>query len=212
MMPMEPAWSVPALGAGLAMWVPMMVAMMLPVVWPVVRAHAAASRRHGGEDPALRTAAFVGGYFAVWSMTSVIGATAQWTLHAVAVLAPMGASRGSVLSGAVLVAAGGYQLLPLKHACLRRCRTPLGFLLTDWRPGARGALTMGLRHGTTCVLCCWALMSLLLVVGAMNLWWMAALTVFMLVEQRAPLGHQVARGAGGALAVWGAWTLLHAIG
>ena len=101
------------------------------------------------------------------------------------------------LAGAILVAAGAYQLTPLKGACLTHCRSPLGFLMTNWRDGTLGALRMGVRHGAYCLGCCWALMCVLFVVGVMNLVWVAALTAFVLLEKVGPAGAIVARVAGG---------------
>jgi len=123
----------------------------------------------------------------------------QWSLHAAALLSPMMVSTSPALGGMLLVAAGVCQWTPLKYTCLRHCRSPLGFLTTEWREGARGALTMGLRHGAYCVGCCWVLMSLLFVAGVMNLLWIAAITVFVLVEKIVPRGDVVGRIAGGVL-------------
>jgi predicted metal-binding membrane protein len=99
-------------------------------------------------------------------------------------------------AGAVLIVAGVFQWTPLKHACLSHCRSPLSFLMTEWREGAGGALIMGVRHGVYCVGCCWILMALLFVVGVMNLLWVAAISVFVLMEKTVPAGQGVARAAG----------------
>jgi predicted metal-binding membrane protein len=107
------------------------------------------------------------------------------------------------LAGAILVAAGAYQLTPWKSKCLTHCRSPLAFLMTNWRDAKLGALQMGLRHGAYCLGCCWALMCLLFVVGVMNLVWVAALTGFVLLEKIGPQGAIVARVVGAALVVLG---------
>ncbi len=99
--------------------------------------------------------------------------------------------------------AGVYQFSPLKQACLRRCRTPLGFLLTEWRSGVSGALKLGWLHGAECILCCWALMALMFVLGTMNLLWMAALALLMLVEKSAPAGQIIGRWSGVLFIGWG---------
>jgi len=204
-------WAAREAAGALAMWMLMIPAMMLPVVTPVVQAHATASRHHGGEDALARSGAFVAGYLAVWVPYGVLAAAAQWALHAAALLAPTRWRPAALLTAVLLLVAGGFQLAPLKHACLERCRTPLGFLLTEWRPRWRGALVMGARHGGTCVLCCWAIMALMLVTGAMNLVWMAALTLLALAEQLAPFGHRLARAVGIVMLGWGAWMLVGAL-
>lgn len=203
-------WAARELCAALAMWLLMIPAMMFPAVAPVVQAHATASGRHAGENVLARSTAFMAGYVAVWLPYAVAAALAQWALHA-GVMRGTAPPGNDVMAGALLLAAGGFQLAPFKHACLTRCRTPLGFLLTEWRPRWRGALVMGARHGGTCVACCWALMAVMLVTGAMNLAWMAALTMLALGEQLAPWGHQLARAAGIGMLGWGAWLVLGAL-
>lgn len=101
-----------------------------------------------------------------------------------------------VAGASILIAAGIYQWLPLKQSCLSRCRTPFGFLSTEWREGRRGALIMGVRHGTFCVGCCWLLMALLFVAGVMNLAWVAVLSAIVLLEKVSPAGPAIARVAG----------------
>jgi len=112
-------------------------------------------------------------------------------------------STSPLVGGLLLLAAGLFQWTPLKSTCLRQCRSPLGFIMTEWREGARGALRMGLRHGSYCVGCCWVLMALLWVAGVMNLLWVAALAAFVLVEKLLPRGELVGRVAGGMLMLAG---------
>src|SRR3954467_6208600 len=114
----------------------------------------------------------------------------------------------TVLAGLVLIGAGVYQWTPLKQACLHRCRSPLEFVMTEWREGTRGALTMGMRHGAFCVGCCWMLMLLLFVGGVMNMGWIAGIALFVLIEQLAPPGPWVGRTAGIALVLGGAATII----
>ncbi|MBC7844048.1 MAG: DUF2182 domain-containing protein, partial [Gemmatimonadaceae bacterium] len=109
--------------------------------------------------------------------------------------------------GLLLVAAGLYQWTPLKGRCLSECRSPLGFLTREWREGALGALVMGARHGAFCVGCCWVLMALLFVAGVMNMLWIAALAIYVLIEKVAPAGGWLARVAGLLLVAWGGWML-----
>jgi predicted metal-binding membrane protein len=105
----------------------------------------------------------------------------------------------------LLIAAGIFQLTPLKRACLATCRSPLSFVMTSWREGRVGAFTMGIRHGLYCLGCCWALMALLFVAGVMNLLWVATLAIAVLVEKVIPRGEIVGRVAGAVLVLAGLW-------
>jgi predicted metal-binding membrane protein len=116
-------------------------------------------------------------------------------------------SRSPAFGGALLMAAGVFQWTHFKHACLSHCRSPLSFLLTDWRGGKAGAFLMGLKHGAYCTGCCWVLMALLFVAGVMNIWWVAILAIFVLVEKAAPKGLWIGKIAGALLAAWGVWML-----
>jgi predicted metal-binding membrane protein len=203
-MPMHehPGASVPIL---LALWAVMMVAMMLPAASPMIVTFASISFRNGG-SVLLRVAAFTSAYLAIWSIASAAGALAQAGVYVVA--SRTGATSHPLFSSGALLGAGVWQLTPLKHACLRRCRTPLGFLIPSWRPGARGAFAMGARHGIDCVLCCWALMAVMLALGTMSVAAMAMLTVLMIAEKVAPGGHHIGRAAALALVAWGGWHLV----
>jgi predicted metal-binding membrane protein len=181
--------------------------MMLPSAAPMLLTY----ERVSGCVPRghlVRTLLFAVAYLALWTGFSIVGAAGQVGLHATGMLSHLGASTRPLLSAALLLTAGAYQLSPLKQACLHRCRTPMGFVLTEWRPGARGALEMGLRHGTECVLCCWALMALAFVLGTMNLLWMAVLTILMLVEKTFPGGRLIGLLAGYAFLLWAAAVLV----
>ena len=112
-------------------------------------------------------------------------------------------TSSSFFGGAILIAAGVYQLSPLKMACLSQCRSPLGVLLTNWRSGLGGAFRMGAHHGVYCLGCCWALMSVLFVVGVMNLLWVAILGGVVLLEKISPGGIIVARAAGALMLLAG---------
>ncbi len=178
------------------MWAVMMVAMMLPTASPMLLTYARIARsRDAGAAATRRVWSFATGYLAAWTLFSV-GATAlQYGLQRAGIIDD--ALRTTPLAGAlILIAAGIYQLTPLKNACLRKCRSPLGFFMTEWREGASGALLMGLKHGASCVGCCWMLMVLLFVAGAMNLAWVAAITIFVLLEKVAPFGRAIAAIAG----------------
>ena len=161
-------------------------------------------RGRGAQHAPRVVFAFTAGYLLVWTAFSAGAALAQWALHQAAMLSPTMTTSSARLSGAILIAAGVYQLTPFKGACLTHCRSPLGFLMSHWREGTAGALRMGIEHGTYCLGCCWALMSVLFVVGVMNLVWVAAMTFFVLVEKIGPAGAFVARVAGVAMIASGA--------
>jgi predicted metal-binding membrane protein len=188
------------------MWAVMMAAMMLPTAMPMVSVFGSLNKRRG---EAGRTVAFVAGYLALWTAFALAATAAQWALQTNGLLSPMIVSISPALSAALLAIAGIFQFTPLKHACLRACRSPLGFLLTDWRDGLWGAARMGVRHGVYCLGCCWALMALLFVGGVMNLLWIAALTLLVAMEKLAPKGEILAKalgalmiGAGAARLIW----------
>ena len=109
------------------------------------------------------------------------------------------------LAAGILVVAGLYQFSPVKHACLRQCRTPISFLMTQWRDGSLGALGMGWRHGLFCVGCCWALMGLLFVAGVMNTAWIIAIMIYVLVEKIIPGGEKLSKIFGATLVGLGLW-------
>lgn len=191
------------------MWFGMMAAMMLPVSIPWVRALISLSDGGRGvragvpsaREPWARVrsgALFLAGYLSVWLLFSLAAAAVQLGTAAVVPL-----DRDGPLAGFLLVGAGLYQLSPVKAACLRHCRNPLTYFLTRWRDGPRGALGMGWGHGLYCLGCCWALMALALVLGVMNLLWMAVLAAVVCVENLAPGGAVIGRIAGVGLVVWG---------
>ena len=195
----------------LVMWAVMMAAMMLPSAAPMILLFATISRRRAERrEPATAWGAFVFGYLAVWATFSAAAVALQFGLEKAALLSPMMETTSITVAGAVLIAAGLYQWTRLKQICLRYCRSPLEFITMHWRPGARGAFVMGLRHGAVCVGCCWMLMLLLFVGGVMNIAWIAGIALFVLAEKLLPAGHWIGRGMGILLVVWGAATLLAA--
>jgi len=197
-------WSWVEVGALAVMWAVMMVAMMTPATAPMLLMFATVHRRRAAEGrPAVPTAIFLLGYLAVWTMYSVAAALAQAGLHTAALLSPAMAATSPLFAGGLLVAAGVFQWTPLKRACLAACRSPLSFLMTGWREGRGGAFSMGLRHGLYCLGCCWALMALLFVAGVMNLLWIVAIAVGVLVEKVVPRGEMVGRFAGAVLVAVG---------
>lgn len=186
------------------MWAIMMVAMMLPSAAPMILMFAAVNRkRREQERPFVPTAVFLLGYLAVWTVFSALATAAQWKLHAAALLSPTMVVTSPLLGAVLLLAAGLFQLTPLKRACLVHCRTPLNFLMTEWREGTWGAFVMGLRHGSYCLGCCWFLMALLFVAGVMNLLWIALLSGLVLAEKIIPRGQELSLAAGVALTALG---------
>ena len=204
------------------MWWLMMFAMMLPSASPMVLLHAAITRKGlaraddaGADVPSHRlrwaTAAFIAGYFVMWGAFSLVAVVAQWALERGELFSSLMMSTSTFLGAGLLVAAGLWQLTPLKTACLRHCRFPLGFLSTHWRPGVSGAFRMGIRHGVFCLGCCWFLMALLFYGGIMNLSWIIGLALFVLAEKMLPAGVGFGRVSGVLLIAWGAWLGITAI-
>lgn len=201
--PATGSWSLAQVGVVALMWSVMMVAMMTPSTMPMAITFSNLERRRSGAVPWAATAAFLAGYLVVWTAFSVGAALVQWGLRSAALMEPGMRTASPWLGGALLLGAGVFQFSSAKDACLRHCRTPIGFLLSEWRDGPGGAVRMGVRHGAYCVGCCWLLMALMLVAGVMNLAWCAALAVLVLAEKALPGGRKLARVAGVALAVWG---------
>ena len=196
-MPSMQAWGVTDTALTFTMWVVMMVAMMTPSALPVILMFRTVSRmRHKEHGQLSSTWLFLLGYLLTWAGFSALATLVQWGLHSAALLTPMMASASPLLGGALLVAAGIYQLTPLKDACLSHCRTPMGFLLAEWRDGKLGPLVMGMRHGLYCVGCCWLLMALLFVGGVMNLLWVALLAAYVLIEKVSPARLWLSRISG----------------
>ncbi|HTY86727.1 MAG TPA: DUF2182 domain-containing protein [Candidatus Acidoferrum sp.] len=204
-------WSATTLLPLFLMWAEMMVAMMVPSAAPMVLTFAHVQRkRREQERPYVPAGIFLLGYLAVWTGFSALAAVAQWALHATALLSPLMVSTSPLLGGGLLIAAGIFQWTPLKNACLAHCRSPLAFLLTDWREGRLGAFVMGLKHGAYCTGCCWLLMALLFVAGVMNVWWIAILTVLVLAEKVVPRAWRLGKVASLCLVAWGVWMICRA--
>lgn len=196
----------------LTMWMVMMVGMMLPSATPMILLYARVGRQSRGDGkPFATTGFFAGGYLLAWTGFSLAATLGQWLIDG-ALLTPALASASRVFSGVVLVVAGLYQWTPLKDACLRQCQAPIVFLQNHggFRRDPRGAVALGFRHGLYCVGCCWALMTLLFVVGVMNVLWIAVIAVFVLVEKLLPTGGVLSRAAGAVLVVFGLWQLFAA--
>lgn len=190
------------------MWWVMMVAMMLPSAAPMILLFAAVNRKNQTEGRSfVPTGIFTAGYIVAWGGFSLLAVFLQWGLQRLTLLSPTMVTTSAYLGAALLIAAGVYQLTPLKQACLRHCRSPFDFIAYHWRPGTMGAFRMGLEHGLFCLGCCWVLMALLFYGGVMNLWWITGLALYVLIEKLAPAGPIFGRFTGVILIAWGVWVL-----
>lgn len=192
------------------MWAVMMVGMMTPSVTPMVLIYARVAQQGMRPGRSIAPAGwFASGYLIAWSLFAAFAALAQWGLEALALLTPMMASASRPFGAAVLIAAGAYQWLPIKDACLAQCRAPLSFMQRHggFQASAFGSLRLGFLHGTYCIGCCWALMAVLFVVGVMNLFWIAALMIIVLLEKLLPGGRYFTRIAGCAAVMAGIWMI-----
>ena len=203
---MTSVWNWPDILLLWAMWAVMMTAMMLPTAAPLILLYAAAGRRNAESGkPGPRVYALAAGYLLVWALFSVLATALQRILASALVLTPMMEPANPVAGAVVLAIAGLYQLTPFKRACLRACRSPLGFMMQRWRGGAAGALRLGMHHGWYCLGCCWALMLILFAGGVMNLAVIITLTAWVLVEKIAPFGEQTPTASGVVLLAIALW-------
>lgn len=208
MSPSMESWSVAHLFMTFVMWVVMMAAMMIPSAAPMILTFATIIA--GQPDPSGSfgpTGVFTLGYLAAWTMFSAAATAAQYGLSEASLLSPLMAANDTRVGGVILITAGLYQWTPLKRACLNNCRSPIGFLMTEWRDGIAGAFKMGMRHGSFCVGCCWALMLILFVTGVMNLVWVAGLAVIVLLEKVLTAGKLISHVSGAVLMAAGVWLL-----
>lgn len=182
-----------------AMWVLMSAAMMLPTFVPALRVFGELGSVRATDGASM--AALVAGYSAVWLVFSALATALQLALAKVGAMSGAGQTLSPWISVALLAAAGAYQFSPAKEACLAKCRHPLMFFMEHWAPGLKPAVAMGARLGIWCVGCCWLLMLLGLVGGAMNLLWMGAATLFMVLEKLPELGHPLTKPLGAALLI-----------
>ena len=192
-----PGWDLATVAGTVGMWICMMAAMMLPAMAPVAAVYATlAAKEDRGARLVLRVTLFLGGYFLLWAVFSVGLALVQLGLRDSLHGSLTGDRVTPLIATFLLLAAGAYQLTPLKEACMTRCRQPMTFLMMHWRDGLGGAFPLGLRHGLNCLGCCAVLMGLMFVFGAMNLWWMALIALYCLAEKIAPRAETWGRIAG----------------
>ena len=205
------AWTVGYAVVIFFMWWVMMFGMMLPSAAPLLLLFARMMRKEKDKGaPYVPTGVFALGYVIMWAALSAIATGAQWGLEASGLLSGIMVGTSAVLGAGLLIAAGVWQLTPWKNACLRHCRSPIGFLSAHWRPGRTGAFKKGLVHGAFCLGCCWFLMALLFYGGVMNLYWIIGLALYILIEKLLPAGARIGQLTGVILIAWGATLLFYA--
>jgi predicted metal-binding membrane protein len=210
---MTDRWDFAHLALLFAMWVVMMAGMMLPSAAPTLLLYAGVIRKSpDGARARAHVYAFTAGYLLVWTAFSLLATALQRMFAQSLLLSPMMAAQERVFGGILLLVAGLYQITPFKRACLESCRSPAAFIVQHWKRGVAGGFRLGTAHGLYCLGCCWALMLLLFVGGVMNLWWIGALTIFVLLEKLAPLGAQAGRLSGLLLVAMGLWNLARSHG
>jgi predicted metal-binding membrane protein len=188
-----------ALGWFLGVWIVMMAAMMLPSLAPTAALYSRMTRQRSPVLPLLFTA----GYLVIWGAAGALAFALAAGGAAVAGDVLAWDRGGRWVAGVTLIAAALYEFTPLKHVCLAKCRSPLGFLLGAWRDGRTGALEMGARHGAWCVGCCWALMASLFALGVMSIAWMAFVAGLIAVEKLLPWRRVATYGTAAVLLILG---------
>lgn len=205
--PMSELWKLPSgaapwshydFGLVLIMWAIMMMAMMLPSSLPMVLAFTKVC--HAQQKPVYRLCTFfVMAYLFIWFFYCALLTLLQWQMHQLSWLSPMMESQSTIMAASILFLAGLYQFVPFKNSCLRKCRTPTGFLVNEWQDGNLGSFNMGLKHGANCLGCCWAEMLIMFAVGVMSIPGMALLTCLILLEKLAPFPSYTICRAGGII-------------
>jgi predicted metal-binding membrane protein len=210
MMPAMAPWQPIEFVFVFVMWAVMMIGMMTPSIAPLVLIYARVGRQAAAQQkPFAATAWLASGYLLAWISFSIVATVAQWAIEREGWLTSAMAGASNTFGGLTLIAAGLYQWTPLKDACLWQCQAPLQFIQRHggFRGDAMGSLVLGVRHGIYCVGCCWVLMALLFVGGVMNVLWIAAIMVFVLIEKVIRAGRLVSRGSGAGLLAAGMWMI-----
>lgn len=203
------AANVVTLALAFLMWAIMMVGMMVPSAAPMILFYAAIVRKNAERGASLPAVwIFTSGYLLVWTAFGLCATALQVFFEELRIASSMMVLTDERLGGVVLIGAGIYQWSKVKEACLAKCRSPVQFITTHWRPGRLGALRMGAAHGLYCLGCCWALMLLLFVGGVMNLIWVALIAGFVLIEKLSKYGRVIGRIAGMGLVVFGVYILI----
>lgn len=213
MMPAMAPWQPIEFAFVFVMWAVMMIGMMTPSIAPLVLIYARVGRQAAAQQkPFAATAWLASGYLLAWISFSIVATVAQWAIEREGWLTSAMAGASNTFGGLTLIAAGLYQWTPLKDACLWQCQAPLQFIQRHggFRGDAVGSLVLGVRHGIDCVGCCWVLMALLFVGGVMNVLWIAAIMVFVLIEKVIPAGRLVSRVSGAGLLAAGMWMIVSA--
>tara|TARA_B100000925_G_scaffold287276_1_gene266342 strand:- start:303 stop:1166 length:864 start_codon:yes stop_codon:yes gene_type:complete len=184
-MDMKNRWSISMAISMFLMWWLMMIAMMTPSAAPTLLLfHNLKKIGSEGKKALSYTYLFLFGYLIIWAIFSLIACIIHKFFDTSSITdAAMMQLKSVQFSGILLITAGVYQFTPLKNACLERCRTPIDFLSSNNRKGAKGSFIMGAHHGLFCLGCCWALMALLFVGGVMNLFWITGLALYVLIEK-----------------------------
>jgi len=195
-------WTLQTFWTMFVMWSVMMVGMMVPSAIRTIMIYARIAQQAEGSSR-LATLCFITGYLFIWTGFSFLATGIQWWLNQHALLSPMMVSTSSLLGAGLLVAAGIYQLTPIKDACLKHCQSPVAFISQHFKKGYVGASRMGLHHGFYCLGCCWILMALLFVAGVMNLLWILAITLFVLLEKLLPPNLFITKIAGVLMIITG---------
>lgn len=198
----------PTMGLGapafVLVWLAMTIAMMFPTAAPMALTfHRLQAARRRREQAFVSTWAFLAGYLLVWVASGAVAYLGAVAAESAAQRLELSAQATARIGGAVLIAAGLYQLTPLKDLCLTKCRSPLTFIMTSWREGMLGALQMGAIHGAWCVGCCWLLCAVMFPLGMMNVAALASITLVVFVEKTLPSGAALARAVGGGLLAYG---------
>jgi predicted metal-binding membrane protein len=187
-----------------ALWIAMMVAIMFPTAAPMImmfaRVHAKRDERGQTFVP---TWVFASSYLIVWTLAGIIAYAVAVGGDALADQSMWVMDNAPRIGGGLLIAAGVYQLSPLKYVCLNKCRSPMSFILHSWRDGYGGTFRMGLEHGVYCLGCCWLLFAILFPLGMMSIAVLALITLLIFAEKSTPIGRQVAVLAAVALIVYG---------
>ena len=204
-------WSAIDFGLIFLMWTVMMVGMMGPSAMPAILDFATSSHKQQEHGHTLApTGVFALGYIIVWTGFSLVATILQWGLHSAALLSPMMVSKSPLLGGGLLIAAGVYQWTPIMNFFLERCRNPLEPIMKGWAKGT-SPLVMGMENGSNCLGCCLVVMALLFVGGVMNLLWVAAITIFVLIEKAVPYGDLTGRISAVALVLVGLFVIVRSL-
>ncbi len=195
-------WGITDIAMLFVMWGIMMTGMMLPSALPVILlVQRINDNRRARQAHYTSTYYFVAGYLLAWMLYSLMITGLQYYLHTISLLTPMMKSNHLGFTSLLLLLAGVYQWLPIKQSCLTNCRSPLSLITKEWREGKLNTIKMGFYHGQYCLGCCWVLMALLFVLGVMDLFWIAMLTLAVLIEKLAPNGALFGKCVGVALII-----------